>query len=140
MIRGVRLRGVYQHTAEGVNVTEFMLDNGSKLSVYAFVMRFEFKYMHDRNDGADVGAEIDDDKECVASISLTLIADYVMDGDDVVEFNESELMDIANKVVLFQCWPYWREHCHNAFLRMHLPTVVLPNMIFPVDGAQIASV
>lgn len=82
---------------------------------YGFITEFECRYTVNRSDESE---------DFAALIRVHLSADYfVNDGHDL----EQEFLEKWHThASLVHLWPYWREHCHDAMVRMAMPVVPVP--------------
>lgn len=112
------------HTGNAIiRETSLSLENGetSKIKSVTFGASFSFGYR--RPEINDESTEIDDE-DFLAFISAEIVADYLITTEE--NPTPEELTKWGQNNVLIHCWPYWREFCSNAQLRMGLPVTMIP--------------
>lgn len=91
----------------------------------AFTTMFEFAYM--LTDGKPTSNENEQEEAIVAKIRAEITAEYLISAPEFP--SEDLLKSWASNQVILHSWPYWREFCQSAMLRMNLPVVTLPLMV-----------
>jgi hypothetical protein len=125
-IAGVALLGLFR-TGEGnftCNSTTFHKEEGDEETKWCrFLHRFEFAYVRPLEDGA---APPDDqiEQQLAAEVCAEIAVVYKL---LVPEFPPQEhIKTWGAGPVMLHVWPYWREFCHNALMRMKLPVTMIP--------------
>lgn len=106
-----------------IRETFFQHENGeeTKFKSVQFVIAFSFGYT---KTPIPDGTEPDREKDFAAYISAEIVADYILNQTEIP--TPEELGNWGRKNAVIHCWPYWREFCSNAQLRMSLPVTLVP--------------
>lgn len=112
------------HTGNAiVRETFFTLENGEQNKIKSATFGVSFSFGYRRHESIDDSSEISDD-DFLAFISAEIVADYLITSDE--NPTNEQLTQWGQKNALIHCWPYWREFCSNAQLRMALPVTMIP--------------
>lgn len=134
LIPGQQLNGVFRNSSSQVDCRETSLDvNGtpSLIKSCTFRVQFDFAYTIPAP-GDQVMTEEDVEKSLLAQITAEIAVDYLFNEAD---FPTPEMLHKwANGNVILHAWPYWREFCHSAMLRMGLPVSLIPLVQFNSDA------
>lgn len=134
LIPGQPLNGVFRNTPGQVDCQETTLEvdgTSNLIKSCCFKVRFDFAYT-DPAHGDQVMTEEDVEKSLLAQITAEIAVDYQFNG--TVFPTSEELQKWANGNVVLHAWPYWREFCHSAMLRMGLPVTLIPLVQFNNDA------
>lgn len=143
LLPGQQLTGWNTATPHGAKLTELRMESsGEIMQSLEFKTRFEFTYRVASQELTDLPSsqrvapppEFSDQK-FAASVTTVIVASFFLSADSPPP-PEDMVQAWASTTVLSVSWPYWREFCHTAFHRMHLPQTLLP-LIFirPVQSA-----
>jgi hypothetical protein len=120
------------------NTNTLRTDDGAEKKALwcGFTIGFEFIYVRPKEDG-QLPSERELDAHSVARVFAAITAAYTVIGDDFPPPDVLEHWGRHN--VLLHTWPYWREFCHGAVLRMGLPVTMIPLMQIepPPNGSEI---
>ncbi|MCK9985661.1 MAG: hypothetical protein AzoDbin1_02133 [Azoarcus sp.] len=126
-IPGTELAPVFR-SAEGrvaCNTTTFHDDDDADHQVKwcGFVSHFQFAYVRTDEEG-NLPPEDELEQHIAAEISADIAADYTVGAPDFPPLEDLKRWGAQN--VMLHSWPYWREFCQNAMLRMNLPITMIP--------------
>lgn len=94
-----------------------------------FVLGFEFRYTRSPEaespptqiTSSEGSAE---DSNLIAEITAEIAVDYQISSEGVP--SQDVIQNWATRAAMIHAWPYWREYCHTALLRMGLPVSLMP--------------
>ena len=96
---------------------------GAMIRSCTFATRFEFRYIKPAEDGL-IRPEAEEEAYLAAEITADIAINYLISVPELP--SEEELQKWGTSNVLLHAWPYWREYCHNAMMRMGLPVSIMP--------------
>ena len=107
--------------------------DGTQVPSAVFVLRFEFKYTKTpvdltKIDGQSEAALVDDGN-LIAELMAEVAIDYQLLAPEMPK--EAQLQAWGQGNAVLHAWPYWREFCHSAMIRMNLPVTLIPMMQIP---------
>ena len=98
-------------------------NEGNMFRSCTFATRFEFRYIRAAEDGA-IRPEAEEEAHLVAEITADIATDYLIGVPEMPSHEDLQKWGTTN--VLLHVWPYWREYCHDAMMRMRLPVSIMP--------------
>lgn len=133
---GQVLTAVFRNGEGIVDCRETTLDEaGEKRLVRSCTFRTKFDFAYALSSGESSSAGEDDiEKDLIVQITAEIAADYLFSGD--VFPDQEALQKWATSNVLLHTWPYWREFCHAAMLRMNLPVTMIPMIQFNQNNGE----
>lgn len=131
---GQELLGRYRVASSKVRKRKTSRKDADPVIAYEFLTAFEFVQTPPLDDN------VTDDlirEKTLTHTFCELVAQYV----PVAEVTDKFLAEWATKQVVFQLWPYFREFCHDASMRMSLPQAPIPllqiNLVSSALEAQV---
>lgn len=100
------------------HISENGVESKSKSAIFGISFSFGYRNQEFFDESSDSS------KDFLVFISAEIIADYSINT-DAAPSNE-QLTQWGQRNVILHCWPYWREFCSNAQLRMGLPVTMVP--------------
>lgn len=107
------------------NTTTLRTDDGAEQKALwcSFSTEFEFIYVRPKEDGK-LPSDSELEAHRLARVFAEITAAYTVNSE---EFPPQDVLKRwGQHNALLHTWPYWREFCHGALLRMGLPVTMIP--------------
>jgi len=134
---GQRLTGQFKSSTENYTVTyDQVADDKAPIArACEFLTRFEF-IVYLAEDGVEPKPDMSNLK-VAATITTCLAVDYLLLPGEK-EPSREFLERYGRSAAIVHKWPYWREFCHSAMTRMHLPLMMVPLLsVIPKPSSEV---
>lgn len=126
MLPGQPLSGQFMASGHRIEIQEAVenIPDAKTIKSCRVTSDFAFRYLN-----IPIDTKLQEGEEnnyIVVEISARITVDYLIETS--VTPPKEKLEQWASINALLHCWPYWREFCHSALLRMNLPIVMMPMM------------
>ncbi|WP_341674978.1 hypothetical protein [Niveibacterium sp. SC-1] len=121
---GQHLQGSFRSYDGRVDCRLMELSDGSQVRSCLFLARFEFRYTEVPPGVNTLSLDAALVAPAVAEVSATIAADYACLRSEFPSM--AVLQEYGRTNGMVHMWPYWREYCQNALMRMVLPHTTMP--------------
>lgn len=96
-----------------------------------FILGFAFRYSKPmqaaiQSEQSGVDEVVADDPNLLAEISAEIAIDYQIINGTASNLDPALVQNWGQGSAMVHAWPYWREYCHSAMIRMNLPLSLMP--------------
>lgn len=140
LVPGQPLAGRFRTMSGAALLGETVESTEPQVRTMTFLTVFEFRYNANKSgalDPSSIADEALDDENVLAEISATIAADYLVISPELP--TEEYIQNWAKSSALVHSWPYWREFCHSAMMRLNLPVSIVPMLELKATAEAIES-